>query len=827
MHSKFSATHLHPWPSFRLIPFSHGNFCEIKCCAANSPPPPPPSSDHKSQFRLVGQSWVDKRWKLNEIDSAAMQETLNQWLSKTQDFFSEVTSPLVKTVQDRKPNPGNILDTEDTDDIFMAEQTIDSATPNGNLSLAAIVSIEQFSRMNGLTGLKMQKIFKALVPESVYNDSRNLVEYCCFRFLSRDSSEFHPCLKEPAFRRLIFITMLAWQKPYGKGKGRQAIASEKASFQRRRVREEAFVRIAPAVSGVADRSTAHNLFKALAGGEQGISFNTWSTYIDELLKVHGGRKLYELEGGPQHNNERILCLGLSRKRPVLKWENNMAWPGKLTLTDNALYFERVGLAGQKDIVRLDLTRPGSRVEKTRVGPLGSDIFDSAISVSAGAESNTWVLEFVDLGGEMRRDVWYAFICEVIALHKFVREFGPNDGDQSVYNVYGAHKGKARATAYAINGIARLQALQYMRKVLEDPIKLVQFSYLQNAPYGDVVCQTLAVNCWGGQLITKFSEEVFVPGQGVRTSNEVSESQSHVFDIDGSVYLRKWMRSPSWDSSASAAFWKNSSVRQGVVLSKNLVVADMTLVEKAAITCKERYREVEKTQATIYAAMLEGIPSNIDLFKELMLPLTVTAKSLDKLRRWEEPHLTAAFLAFAYAIVFRNLLSYIFPTMLTILAAGLLLLKGLREQGRLGRYFGKVTIRDQPPSNTIQKIIALKEAMREVEKYLQYLNVSLLKIRTIFVAGQPQITTEVALILLTSSAILLVVPFKYILGFLLFDVFTRELEFRREMVMRFSTLLKERWDAVPAAPVVVLPYEGDKTRAPNQTREIDDIETRIN
>lgn len=79
----------------------------------------------------------------------------------------------------------------------------------------------------------------------------------------------------------------------------------------------------------------------------------------------------------------------------------------------------------------------------------------------------------------------------------------------------------------------------------------------------------------------------------------------------------------------------------------------------------------------------------------------------------------------------------------------------------------------------------------------------------------------------SSAVLLIVPFKYILGFLLFDVFTRELEFRREMVMKFRRLLKERWDAVPAAPVVVLPYEGDETRAPNQKREIDDIETRIN
>lgn len=49
--------------------------------------------------------------------------------------------------------------------------------------------------MNGLTGQKMQKIFKALVPESTYNDARNLVEYCCFRFLSRDASDIHPSLK--------------------------------------------------------------------------------------------------------------------------------------------------------------------------------------------------------------------------------------------------------------------------------------------------------------------------------------------------------------------------------------------------------------------------------------------------------------------------------------------------------------------------------------------------------------------------------------------------------------------------------------------------------
>lgn len=228
-------------------------------------------------------------------------------------------------------------------------------------------------------------------------------------------------------------------------------------------------------------------------------------------------------------------------------------------------------------------------------------------------SKSLVLEFVDLGGEMRRDVWYAFINEVIALYKFISEYGPKDGDQSVYDIYGAQRGKDRAVAHAINAIARLQALQFMRRNIDEPTKLVQFSYLRNAPYGDVVLQTLAVNCWGGPIIKKLKESDSENPQ-VGPSGEAPENSNHVFDIDGSVYLRRWMRSASWGSNASLAFWKNALVKQGVVLSKNIVVADMTLVEKAAMTCRDKYRVAEKTQATIDAAMIEGIPSNIDLFK---------------------------------------------------------------------------------------------------------------------------------------------------------------------------------------------------------------------
>ncbi|XP_019093505.1 PREDICTED: uncharacterized protein LOC104701789 [Camelina sativa] len=742
----------------------------------------------------------------------AVQERFSRWVSKSQKLLSDVTSPLKKKGQSLKVELEDQHDVEDLEELLTVEQTVLSDTPKGSLSVDAIISIEQFSRMNGITGKKMQDIFETLVPPALSTDARYLVEYCCFRFLSRDSSEFHPSLKEPAFQRLIFITMLAWANPYSKGRNSRSDASERPLFQGRLIGEEAFVRIAPAISGLADRATVHNLFKALSAAtdQKGISLETWLSYIQELVKIHEGRKSHQTTDLRQLSLERLLCMASNRKGPVLKWENNVAWPGKLTLTDKALYFEPVDIKGSKGVLRLDLTGDKSTVEKAKVGPLGFSLFDSAVSVSSGPGLATWVLEFVDLGGELRRDVWHAIISEVIALHTFLREFGPEEDDESLYQVFGAKKGKEKAIASASNCIARLQALQYMRNLPDDPIKLVQFSFLQQVAYGDIVCQTLAVNFWGGPLLTKVADTAYKRGNIARASRESNESFDSASDLDGSVYLKRWMRSPSWGSTASINFWKSSSLRQGLVLSKHLAVADLTLVERAAETCRKKYKVVEKTQATINAATIKGIPSNIDLFKELILPLSITATKIEKLRRWEEPYMTVSFLAFASTIIFRNLLQYVFPVSLIFLATGMLTLKGLRRQGRLGRLFGIVTIRDQPSSNTIQKIIAVKDAMQDLESYLQKMNVVLLKLRTVVLSGHPQITTEVALVLLSIATVLVIFPFKYVLAFVLYDQFTRELEFRKEMVKKFNAFLRERWEMVPAAPVIVLPFVNEES-----------------
>ncbi|EEC71869.1 hypothetical protein OsI_04580 [Oryza sativa Indica Group] len=630
------------------------------------------------------------QWRIPDVDADAVQERVRSWLSRARGAIADAANAArekgrsKEEAEGRKKRRKEALEEQAL--VAVPEITVERRVGRGWLSLDAVVTIEQFARLNGLTGRKVQRIFEALAPSHVQNDARNLVEYCCFRYLSRDNSDLHPSLKELAFQRLIFMTMLAWEDPYGEDDDTES-SLDNYSILGRLVGEDAFVRIAPAVAGVADVSTAHYLFRALVGSEKGLSLDIWTTYLGELLKVHHGRQTHK-SGDHFLSDEQVLCIGSSRKRPVLKWEENTAWPGHLTLTNKALYFEAIGLTSTNKPLKLDLTDRNSRVEKAKVGPFGSRLFDSAVSVSSGSVSNEWTLEFVDFGGEMRRDVWLAFISEIISVYRFINEYGPRDDDPAIHHVYGAHRGKKRA---------------------------------------------------------------------------------------------------------------------------------------AMVACKEKSKIVERTQATIVAATIEGIPSNIDLFKELILPFAIVSEKFYKLKRWENPRTTACFLLVVYTIIFRNMLSYVLPFSLMMLALSMLALKGLKEQGRLGRSFGKVTIKDQPPSNTIQKIIALKEAMASVENYLQNLNLSLLKIRTIFLAGQPEVTTQVALVLLASSAVLLVVPFKYVLAFFMFDQFTRELEFRREMVKAFMSFMKERWESIHAAPVVVLPYEDggeqhNKTLPPKSTQQ---------
>lgn len=75
-----------------------------------------------------------------------MQERFSRWVSKSQKYLTQVTSPLIKKSQSVKVDLEEQHDFQALEELLTVEQTVQSDTPKGSLSFDAIISIEQFSR---------------------------------------------------------------------------------------------------------------------------------------------------------------------------------------------------------------------------------------------------------------------------------------------------------------------------------------------------------------------------------------------------------------------------------------------------------------------------------------------------------------------------------------------------------------------------------------------------------------------------------------------------------------------------------------------------------
>eukprot|EP00850_Spirogloea_muscicola_P012469 SM000080S22984 [mRNA] locus=s80:576434:580910:- [translate_table: standard] len=683
------------------------------------------------------------------------------------------------------------------------------------LSSLANVVVGQCARVLMLSPEELRAHFEAEAPQAAKHDSRyarNLLEYCCFRALAV-ATQVSDHLKDREFRRWTFDCMLAWEAP---GAASQPSAQVNVEST---VSVEAFARIAPAIPVAADSVTVHNQFEILTetlGGR--LPFVTYNKYLLELDKsvkhIKGqttpalGHALSLRKGG-----EVVVETDGTATQPVLQHIGVTAWPGRLTLTDHALYFEASGVVSYDAARKFDLSADTKHVVKPDLtGPWGARLFDKAVMYKSNAQVEPVVLEFPELTGHMRRDYWLVLIREVVAVHAFIRshflELQP--------------AAKSRALAKAVLGIARLKAIWTLHRALPPkPEALLTFVTADDLPGGDLVLSALAERLRKGEasLNTHIREGGVAAEHGTSRGSFDGGSAADVPSVHRDV--------PSMRSTAAAAAaavaqllpGASSSPRAGTSAGGGaggkelsmpvgeVLVGELTALERAVQASRDKSKKVEKARATVDEVKVDGIGTNLALMKELCIPLVATATLLQSLAAWEEPSKTIAFLAVTLYIIYRDWLGYVVPILLLVNAGLILWLRYIRKWDRRpSERRNEVVVAVPPTKSAVEQVVVLQGALAQVEATIQAANIALLKARALLLSELPQATDELVAAHVVLAVSLAVLPVRIVVLFATLEFFTRRLELRRSQADRMFRRVREWWHHIPVVPVRFV--EGD-------------------
>lgn len=361
-----------------------------------------------------------------------------------------------------------------------------------------------------------------------------LLEYCCFKALhtaTRNSS----FLKDKQFRHLSFEMMLAWETPdsvvvcfkkFETERGnRERNVDEDLLYstliplvvhQRSTIGKEAFVRIAPAILGVADVFSAQFQFDALSRSTGGrLPFCVYDKYLIELDKA-----LDKLRHQRSFHNSFFLVKGekvveidgTRESAQVIQHVGDFTQPGRLILTDYSLYFEpAVGLMAYDTVQKWDLTADLQQiVEPCVVGPWTLPFFNRALSYKSASIDEDVILEFPEFLGHSRRDYWLLIIQEILYTHQFIRN-SMLDG-----------AGQVEALSRSIMSIIRLKAVkEALRANPPQPKLLLCFSMVYNWPGGKILLRF---------LVDKLKKESLANSQGKTLSGRSSYAKSATYAL---------------------------------------------------------------------------------------------------------------------------------------------------------------------------------------------------------------------------------------------------------------------------------------------------------
>ncbi|KAK8916462.1 hypothetical protein KSP39_PZI022848 [Platanthera zijinensis] len=600
------------------------------------------------------------------------------------------------------------------------------------------------------------------------------------------------------FCRLTFDMMLAWDAP---GTGTEPLLKESSSSSSPRDEDgdgeslfsinstnvavqvgegksvglEAFARIARSCAAIADLITIHNLFDALTSSSGGrLHFIVYEKYLKSINKVFKSAKGHI--GSPLSsslklaNGEIILDVaGVIPTQPVLQHIGMSAWPGRLTLTNFALYFESLGVGSYDKAVVYDLSMDSKQIVRPELtGPLGARLFDKAVMYKSTSLADPVYFEFPELKGHSRRDYWLAIVQEVLYVHRFIRKYELSEIQRD------------EALSKATISIFHYHALREAFRINPPDFKSVLgFNLAEKLPKGDMILDALYNHL---ELLHARSQTHNCIELKDDTNTHILSVSSYTLVIMGFMPLEKLERN-------------------GV---NNFMVPLITIGETTSLelAVKESYccsGRVEAAFATVDQVKMEGLGANFAVMQELLHPIIELIKLLVLLAEWEDPLKSLAFIVILIYLAYRDWIKYMFPSIFLYIAV-LMLWNKYRSKLQTVKVF---QVNPPPSKNAVEQLLMLQEGISQLEAYIQTGNVALLKLRSILLAGAPQATDRVILVLILTASAIAFLPLKHLLTLILMDTFTQEMPLRKKRSEKFRRRIKEWWVQIPAAPVQLL------------------------
>ncbi|KAB2016700.1 hypothetical protein ES319_D08G112000v1 [Gossypium barbadense] len=633
------------------------------------------------------------------------------------------------------------------------------------LSPAANIVVRRCSRILETSSSELQESFNAEASDSIKHKSRyarNFLEYCCFRALAL-STQGMGHLADKKFRRLTFDLMVAWEAPAAAGQSLINLDDDLS------IGIEAFSRIAPAVPIIANVIICENLFEVLTISTGGrLHFSIYEKYLNGLERVIKKMKNQSesslLSAVRSTRGEKILEVdGTVTTQPVLEHVGISTWPGRLILTDHALYFEALRVVSYDKPKRYDLSDDLNQTVKPELtGPWGTRLFDKAVLYKSISLSEPAIIEFPELKGHTRRDYWLAVIREILYVHRFINKFHINGIE------------KDDALSKAILGILRVQAIQEISSSSTVCFEsLLMFNLCDQLPGGDLILETLAN---------------MSSSRGVNWGNNIVAS--------GGMYSISALTTVS-NLGVMFGSSSNNPSEAGLLVGE-LAVGEMSSLERAVKESRENYKKVVLAQETVNGVKADGIDTNLAVMKELLLPVMEVGKWLLSLVYWDDPLKSLLFSLISTFIIFRGWLGYTLALTLVLIAIFMVVTRFCNQ----GRPLVELKVMAPPPMNTMEQLLAVQNAISQAEQLVQDGNIVLLKFRALLLSIFPQASDRFAALLVFMALILALVPSKYMLLVVFLETFTRYSPLRKASTERWMRRLREWWFSIPAAPVVL-------------------------